>query len=141
MGADAEVDIADAQTGEFGDADPGLDHQHQQRKVAAAEPGAAIGRGEQCCDLPGVEVADGVALVTFGRDRHDPSDNVRVFGVFERREPVERVDRPEPGVAGAGVVAADLFQVGEKRADQRRVQIVEVQLKRLFAGLVLGEAE
>ena len=43
---------------------------------------------------------------------------------------VERVDRPEPGVAGAGVVAADLFQVGEN-VPIRRVQIVEVQLKRL----------
>ena len=31
--------------------------------------------------------------------------------------------------------------MGDKRADQRRVQIVEVQLKRLFAGLVLGEAQ
>ena len=141
VGADAEVDVADAQADQFGDADPGLDHQHQQRVVAAAEPGAAVGRGEQRGDLGEVEVADGVALVAFGRDRHDPRDRVRVFGMFERGEPVERVDRPEPGVAGAGAVAAVLFEVGEERADQRRVEIVDVQLERLLAGLVVREAQ
>ena len=139
MGADAEVDVADAQAGEFGDADPGLDHQRQQRVVAAAEPGAEIGRGEQRLDLAQVEVADDVALVAFGRDRHDPRDGVRVFRVFECRVPVEGVDRPEPGVAGAGAVAAIVFQVGEERADQRRVKVVDVQLERLPAGLLLGD--
>ena len=34
-----------------------------------------------------------------------------------------------------------MFQVGEERADQRRVQIVDVQLERLFAGLLVGEAQ
>jgi hypothetical protein len=88
VGADAEVDIADAQAGKFGDADPGLDHQRRQRMVAAAEPGAQIGSGEQRLDLAQVEVADDVALVAFGRDRHDPRGGVRVFGVFQRRVPV-----------------------------------------------------
>ena len=59
-------------------------------------------------------------------------------GMFERREPVEGVDRPEAGVAGPGAVAAVLFEVGEERADQRRVKIVDVQLERLLAGLLVG---
>jgi hypothetical protein len=91
-------------------------------------------------DFAQVGVADGVALVAFGRDRHDPRDGVRVFGVFQRRVPVERMDRAEPGVAGAGAVAAILLQVSEERSDQRRVQVVDVQLERLFAGLFSGVA-
>ena len=102
MVAGAEVDVADAQADQFGDAHPGLDHQCQQCTVAAAEPGAAVGRGEQRGDLGEVEVADGAAFVALGRDRHDPRDRVRVLGVFERGETVERVDRAEAGVAGAG---------------------------------------
>jgi hypothetical protein len=51
---------------------------------------------------------------------------VRVFGVFERGETVERVDGAEARVAGAGTVAAVAFEVGEERADQRRVKVVDV---------------
>ena len=61
--------------------------------------------------------------------------------MFECSESVEGVDRSEPGVAGAGTVAPVVFEVGEERADQRRVEIVEVQLERLLAGLLAREAE
>ena len=138
MSADAEVDIADAQADQFGDAHAGLDHEQQQRVVATAEPGGRVGRGQQRLDLVEVEVGDGVALMAFGRDRHHPGDRVGVLGMSERGEPVERVDRPEPGVAGPGAVAAFLFEMGEERADQRRVEIVDVQLERLLAGLLAG---
>jgi len=109
--------------------------------VAAAEPGAAVRGGEQRFDLLEVEVADGVALVAFGRDCHHSGDRVRVLGMLQGHVPVERVDRPEPGVAGADMVAAILFEMVEERADQQRVEIVDIQLKRLLAGLVLREAE
>jgi len=71
-----------------------------------------------------IEIGDGVALVALGRDRHHPRDRVRVLGMFERSEPVERVDRPKAGVARPGTVAPCLFEVGEERADQPRVEIV-----------------
>jgi len=79
--------------------------------------------------------------VALGRDRHHPRDRVRVLGMSERSEAVERVDRPEPRVAGPGTVAPIFFEVVEERADQRRVEIVDVQLERLLAGLSLGEGE
>jgi hypothetical protein len=77
--------------------------------VAPAEPGAFVGRGEQRRDL-----GDGVALVAFGRDRHQPGDRVRVLGMFERREPVEGVDRSEAGVAGSRAVTPVVFEVLEE---------------------------
>ena len=141
VGAGAEVDVADAQAGELGDAHAGLDHEHQQRVVAAAEPGGRVGRGEQRLDLVEIEVGDGVALVALGRDRHHPRDRVGVLGMLERGETVERVDRPEPRVAGPGAVAPVLFEMGEERADQRRVEIVDVQLEWLLAGLLVREGQ
>jgi hypothetical protein len=79
--------------------------------------------------------------VALGRDRHHSRDRVRVLGMSERSEAVERVDRPEARVARSGTVAPLLFDVGEERADQRCVEVVEVQLERLLAGLTLGERE
>ena len=43
MRAGAEVDVAAGQAGQLGDAQPGLDGEQQQRVVAAAGPGAAVG--------------------------------------------------------------------------------------------------
>ena len=141
VGAGAEVHVADAQAGELGDTHAGLDHEHQQGVVAPAQPGARVGRGEQRLDLVEVEVGDDAALVALGRDRHHPGDGVRVLGVLQRREPVEGVDRPEPGVAGPGTVAPCLLEMVEERADQRSVEIVDVELERLLAGPLVGEAE
>jgi hypothetical protein len=120
---------------------PGLDHQGQQGTVAATEPGGLVGRGEQRGDLGVVEVADDAALVAFGRDRHDPRDGVRVLGVLECCVPVEGVDRAEAGVAGAGTVAAVAFEVGQEGADQWRVEVVDVQLERLLARLLVRESQ
>ena len=33
------------------------------------------------------------------------------------------------------------FEVGEERADQRRVEVVDVQLERLFTGLLMREVQ
>ena len=63
------------------------------------------------------------------------------FRVLQRREPVEGVDRSEPGVAGPGAVAPCLLEMVEERADQRSVDIVDVELERLLAGPLVGEAE
>ncbi len=51
------------------------------------------------------------------------------------------MDRCQARVARPGAVAAVVLEVFKERADQRRVEVVEVQLARLFAGLLLCEAE
>ena len=50
-----------------------------------------------------------------------------VFGVAQRGEPEQGVDRGEAGVAGADAVAAVVFQMVEERRDQRRVEVGDVQ--------------
>ena len=85
-----------------------------------------------------VEVGDHGSLVAFGWDLDHAGDRGGVLGVAQRRVAVERVDRGEPCVAGLGAVAAVLFEVVEERSDQRRVEVGEVQLAWLLAGLLLG---
>src|SRR3546814_16819941 len=54
---------------------------------------------------------------------------------------VERVDRSEAGVAGAGPVMPFDFEVGEERADERRVELTQVETRRRRGDLVVREAE
>ena len=125
----------------FGDPHAGLDRCQQQRVVAPSEPGGPVRGSEQRFDLVEVEVVDAVLLMAFERDRDHASDRLKVLGVPQCHVPVERVDRRQPGVPGPGAVASVVFEVGEERADQRRVEIVEVQLEWLFAGLLVREAQ
>ncbi|MGH3994303.1 MAG: hypothetical protein ACRDSN_17825 [Pseudonocardiaceae bacterium] len=48
----------------------------------------------------------------------------------ERGEPEQRVDRGQAGVAGAGAVAAVAFEMLEERLNQRRVEILDLELAR-----------
>ena len=59
----------------------------------------------------------------------------------ERGVSEQRVDRGEAGVAGAGAVAALVLEVVEKRGDQRRVQIGDIELGWLAAQALGGEAQ
>ena len=65
----------------------------------------------------------------------------KVLGVPQRHVPVERVDRCQPGVPGPGAVVSVLLEVGEERADQRRVEIVDVELAGLLAGSLMREGQ
>ena len=141
MRAGGEGDVADLEADEFGDPQPGLDREQQERVVAAAVPAGAVWRGEQRFDLGGVEVVDGVALVALGGDREHPTDRVQLLGVFERHELVERVDRRQAVVAGPWAVVTLLFEVGEERADQRRVEVVDVEIAGVLAGRGCRERE
>jgi hypothetical protein len=49
------------------------------------------------------------------------------------------VDRGEPRVSGARAVSAVAFEVIEEVADQRRVQVADVELGGLLAGAPGGE--
>ena len=141
MSAGGEAHVPDCQSGQLSDAHAGQDRQQHERVVAAAEPGAAVGRGEQRLDLFQLEVADGVSLVTLGRDREHSPERVKVFRMSQRGVLAEGVDRRQAVVAGAGAVASGLLEVVEERADQRRVEIVDVEPAGLLAGPLARERE
>ena len=139
--AGAEVNVAAFEGSELGCAQPGLDGEQEHRVIAPTGPGVAIGRGEQRLDFGFGQERDQRFLEPLGRDREHAADRVGVFGVFERCVVEQRADCGEPGVAGADAVAAFVLEVIEERADQRRVEIVEIQLAGLLAGPLGGERE
>src|SRR3954462_15633789 len=51
------------------------------------------------------------------------------------------MDRGQARVASAHAVAAFAFQVGEEGADQRRVEVLEADLRRRLAGACLDELQ
>ena len=101
------------------------------------------GRGrEQRFDLVVVEVVRSCARwCRLAGSRSRAPIVCGVLGVAQRGVPVERVDRRQPGVAGAGAVAAVVLEVVEERADQRRVEVGEVESAGLLAGLLWREAQ
>src|SRR5260370_20261365 len=137
--AGAQVGVADGQGDQLGGAQPGLAGQHQQGVVAPPGPGGAVGGGQQRGGLVFGEVGDQGAVAALGRDGQHPGDDRGVFGVAQRGVAEQRVDGGQAGVAGGGAVAAHGFQGGQERADQRGVQVADLQLGRRLAQLAAGD--
>ena len=129
----AEVEVPDAQVGGFLDAGAGVVEEQEQRPVAERVPPSVGQSVQQLLDLvafeePGLRWRD-----AFARDRRDllaDGEHLRGAGrdVFE-----QGVDRGEPLVAGADVVAAVLFEVAQERDDPLEGEIADRQPRDLAA--------
>ena len=64
-----------------------------------------------------------------------------VLWVAERGVAVKGTDRGQPCVAGAGAVSPLVLEMVKERADQRRVQFVDLESGWLLAGALGGEGE
>ena len=69
-------------------------------------------------DLGRGQVATLGAVAALGRDGQNAADQRGVFGCVQCGEPEQRVDRGQPGVAGAHAVAPLRLQVGQERPDR-----------------------
>jgi hypothetical protein len=75
------MDVAADESGQFGDPQAGLDGQCEQGLITATEPGAVVGRGQQCVDLVAGQKAHQSLLVAFGGDGQHLLDRLGVFGM------------------------------------------------------------
>jgi hypothetical protein len=143
VGAGPEVQVVDAQAGQLGHPQSGLDGEGEQGVVASAEPGATIGRGQQRVGLGCAQVVHDGPVAALGRNRQHPLDHRGIVGGVQRGVAKQRPDRGQPGVAGAHAVAPLGLQVGQERHDQGGVQVGDVQVDGLFAGRVrrVGDQE
>ena len=98
------------------------------RVVAAAGPARAVGGVDERVEFGFGEIGDQRAFVAFGSDLQDPFDRRGVLWVAQHAVAVEGADRGQAGVAGPGAAPAVGFEVVEERADQRRVELAEVEL-------------
>src|SRR5262249_10557650 len=89
----AEVDVADGEPGELGNAQPGLGGEQDQRVVAPPGPGGAVRGGEQRGQLGLGEPGDQRLVIPLGRKGQDPRDYSGVLGVTQCGVAEQRVDR------------------------------------------------
>ena len=87
------------------------------------------------------EERDQRLIVALGGDRQDALDRGGVLGVTQRGVAKQRADRGQARVAGADRVAALVLEVIEERADQRCLEIVEVEIAGRLAGVLGGEGQ
>src|SRR5271166_6524160 len=80
-------------------------------------------------------------VVALARYREDALDMRAVGRLLEGREPEERADGGQALVAGPDASAPLRLQILQKRADERRVQIVERQNRRWLAKSSLRKGE
>jgi hypothetical protein len=141
VGPGAEEDVSPGEGGELGDPQAGLDGEREQRAVAPSGPGGGVRGGEQRGGFGLGEVGDELAVEPLGRDGRDPLDDGRVVEVTQGREAEQGMDRGQAGVAGTDAVAALVFEMVQERADQRGVEVGDLQAGGLFPGLAGGEVQ
>jgi hypothetical protein len=124
-----EDHIRALQPDELSHPQPGLDGECQERVVAPADPGGAVGALEQRDGLLSCEERDERPLEALLGDGEHALDRSGVLRVQEGRESEHRVDGGEAGVPRAGAVVALGFEVVQERTDERGVEITEVQLR------------
>jgi hypothetical protein len=104
-----------------------LSEQDDDRVVAAAGPTHAVRGVDERVELGLGEIGDQRAFVAFGPDLQDPFDRRGVFWMAQQAVAVERADRGQARVARPWAAAAVGFEVVEERADQRRIQLGQVE--------------
>ena len=119
-----------AQAGNLAHTYTGLDGEGEQCMVAATDPGAAVGDGEDRLNLLFGEEFYDSPLEPFLWDRQDPGNQIGVFGVLESGEPEERMDRGQTGISASDAVPPLCFQIGEERSDRRGIQVAKVEVRR-----------
>jgi hypothetical protein len=95
--------------------------------VAAAGPARAVGRVDERVELGLREIGDQRAFVALGPDLEDPFDRRGVLWVAQHAVAIEGADPGQAGVARPGPTPAVSFEVVEERADQRRVELAEIE--------------
>ena len=109
--------------------------------VTSTESRRAVWSSQQRVDLARGEEADLDSLGALGGDRENALDKFRVLGVAQRCEAEQRVNRGQPGIAGAHIVAAVVFEVGEKGSNEVGIENGEVKTRWRRTGPVSGECQ
>src|SRR5207249_4922326 len=141
MSACPQGDILPAEPDQLGDPQAGLGRYQQQRPVAPTGPCLLIGYGQKGINLGSSQKGDGRAVIALTRDRQDALDHATVARCPQCRVVEKRVNRREADIAAAGAGATRLLEIIEKRADHRRVEIVQRQRRRCFPEPLLGTAQ
>ena len=93
----------------------------------------AVWCGEQRVEFRFGQEGHEPSLEAFGRNGEHALDHGGMLRVAKRCIPEQRSDRGEPSVAGAHAIFPLVLKMVEEGADQRGIEIVDVQLRWLRA--------
>ncbi len=133
MRTGAEVDGILVEAYQLGKAQPGLGCKQQQGIIATPEPCRAIWGGENRFDLGPRQEMHLTLVVTLAWDRQDSLDQSAVSRFLERHELEEGANGCQAQVARLDAGASLRLEISKKRADKRRIEIVEGQGRRQSA--------
>lgn len=110
------------------DAQAGLSRKPKQGIVASPCPGRSIGASEQRVTFLFGQEGNKPSVKALWRDGEYPLDHRGMFRMAKRSEAEQRADRGQPGITGAHAIVPLALEVVEEGADERCIEMVDVQL-------------
>src|SRR5574337_2019783 len=133
------MDIGTSKADQFRCSQARLRGETEERVVSPPGPGRPIGGGKQCADFRLGEEGHEPSVEALRRDGKNALDEGGAIGMTKGGVSEQRADRGEPSVASARAIFALVLKVVEEGADQRGIEIVDIQLGWFLARLVGGE--
>ncbi len=127
VAAGAENHVSAVEADQLGDAQPGLEGEHQQGTVPPAFPAPLVRGVDERGGFPGAEEAHGRLAEALGRDGQHPLDHSGVLGVAQGGVAEQGPDGREAKVAGPGAVVPFGLQVIQEGGDRLVVKVVPVE--------------
>ena len=97
--------------------------------VAPPGPGRAVGCAEQCIEFRFDQESDDPSVETLAWNGKHALDYGGMLGMSKRCVPEQRTDGGKSSVAGARTIFPLLLKMVEGGSDERRIKIVDVQLR------------
>ncbi len=141
VGARPEMDVGAAQADQLGHAQSRLDREQQQGVIAPPGPGRAVRGAEEGLDLGLGQERDEVAGEALGWNGQHSADRLRVLGMAQGGVPEQRTDGRQAGIPGPDAVAPIALEVVEEGADERRVDLADIERRWSCPGAVGGERQ
>jgi hypothetical protein len=129
MRASAQMDIAETEADQFRRPQARLRRKRQQSVVAPPGPSRAVRCVQQRIQFRLSEEGNKLSVKALAGNSEQALDDGGMLWMPKRRVPEQRTDGGEPGITGAGTIFPLLFKVVEAGADERRIQIADVQLR------------
>ena len=140
-GRPVEKHVGDVQTGDLGDAGPGVVEHGEEDGVALSAPGGPVGGVDDRRDLLAGEVAEDGPVDTFDGNRKDALCDGQQGWLAQRGVAQEGPDGGETEVARARRIAALCLEMVEETEDHRRVEIREGQCRGCSSGTLCRVSE
>jgi hypothetical protein len=118
-----------------------LDCYEQECPIAAPGPGALVRSCQQSFHLGSREEINRFAVMSLAGDGQNPLSQSPKSGLLKRDIPEKRVDSSQTNVAASRGVVSVFFQVVQKQADERRIQILGREQCRRLTEAILRKSQ